>query len=83
MINFSNNNELFFENFDLILNENIIRSMGYENDKLAMTIERTFILEDNSRNKFLTVKLLIRQPGSDDRINDICSVKEWRLWQEP
>ena len=53
MINFSNNNELFFENFDLILNENIIRSMGYENDKLAMTIERTFILEDNSRNKFL------------------------------
>ena len=83
VINFSNNNELFFGNFDLILNENIIRSMGYENDKLAMTIERTFILEDNSRNKFLTVKLLIRQPGSDDRINDICSVKEWRLWQEP
>ena len=41
------------------------------------------ILEENSRLIFLEVRLLISQPNSESRINDIFSVTEWRLWQEP
>jgi len=49
-----------------------------------MIVERTFVLEENSRNRYLKVKLLIRQPDSiEDNVNDICSVLEWRLWNEP
>ncbi len=75
--------ESFFANFDILLGENIIRSMNSSNDVLSMTIERTIILEENSRRKFLNISLLIRQPDSVSKPNEICSITEWRLRQEP
>lgn len=75
--------ESFFENFDVLLGENIIRSMNSDNDTLSMTIERTIILEENTKRKFLNIILTISQPGSESTVNEICSVMEWRLWQEP
>ncbi|MGI6084051.1 MAG: hypothetical protein ACOYIF_01240 [Acetivibrionales bacterium] len=75
--------EAFFEYFDMLLGQNIIRSMNSENNTLSMTIERTIILEENMRRKFLSVILEISQPDPESTVNDICSVKEWRLWQEP
>lgn len=74
--------ESFFDNLDILLGENIIRSMNYDGNAISMTIERTIILEENSRRRYLEIKLLISQPNSDSRINEICSITEWRLWQE-
>ncbi|NLO98954.1 MAG: hypothetical protein GX386_01510 [Clostridiaceae bacterium] len=74
--------ELFFNNLDILLGEKIIRSVNYGNDATSMTIQRTIIFEENSRRKYLEIKLLISQPTAESRINDICSVTEWRLWQE-
>ena len=75
--------ESFFDNLDILLGESIIRSMNSDDDVLSMTIERTIILEENSRRRFLEVRLLISQPNSESIINDIFSVTNWRLWQEP
>lgn len=75
--------ESFFDNLEILLGENIIRSMNLDGDALSMTIERTIILEENSRRRFLEIRLLISQPNSDSKISEICSITEWRLWQEP
>ncbi len=75
--------ESFFDNLDILLGENIIRSMNSEGNSLSMNIERTIILEENSRRRYLEIRLLISQPASDSKINEICSITEWRLWQEP
>jgi len=84
ILDFSDNTVLFFKNLDSLLNENTIRSVSYRDSVPEMTIERTFALEDDSRNRYLKVKLLVQQPNSiDDNINDICSVIEWRFWNEP
>lgn len=84
ILDFSDNTMLFFKNLDSLLDESITRSVSQRNGIPEMTIERTFVLEENSRNKYLKVKLLIRQPYTvDDNINDICSILEWRLWHEP
>ncbi|NLB77642.1 MAG: hypothetical protein GX796_01990, partial [Clostridiaceae bacterium] len=71
--------ESFFDNLDILLGESIIRSMNSDDDVLSMTIERTIILEENSRRRFLEVRLLISQPNSESIINDIFSVTDWRL----
>jgi len=84
ILDFSDNTVLFFKHLDSLLNESISRSVSYRYGVPEMTIERTFVLEENSRNRFLKVKLLVRQPTSiEDNVNDICSVLEWRLSHEP
>ncbi len=75
--------ESFFDNLDILLGENIIRSFNFDDGSMSMTIERTIILEENSRRRFLEIRLLISQPTSESKINEICSITEWRLWQEP
>ncbi len=84
ILDFSDNTALFFKNLDSLLDESIKRSVSYRNGVPEMIIETTFVLEENSRNRYLNVKLLIQQPNSIKKnINDICSVLEWRFWNEP
>ncbi|NLX63641.1 MAG: hypothetical protein GX022_02515 [Clostridiaceae bacterium] len=84
ILDFSDNTVIFFKNLDSLLNEGINRTMSYRNGVPVMIIERNFVLEENSRNMYLKVKLLIREPNSiEDNANDICSVLEWRFWHEP
>jgi len=84
ILDFSDNTAIFFKNLDSLMNESTYRTINYTNGVPEMIVERTFVLEENSRNRYLKVKLLIRQPDSiEDNVNDICSVLEWRLWNEP
>ena len=50
--------ESFFDNLDILLGESIIRSMNSDDDILSMTIERTIILEENSKCLLLLKKKL-------------------------
>lgn len=78
-----NDPQSFFEHFDNLLGDNIIRTINSDNNTRLMTIERNIILEENSKRRFLDIILTINQPDTESSVNDICSVEEWKMWQEP
>lgn len=75
--------ESFFDNLSIFLGENIIHYMNYDDGPPSMTIKRTIILEESGKLIFLEIRLLVSEPISKSRVNDICTITEWRLWQEP
>lgn len=51
--------------------------------ELSFSVKRTFILEHEGNHRYLNVTLEVSNPERGARLDRICSVKEWRLWQEP
>lgn len=76
-----NNPELFFQ--ALVSNLDSDVKFIKNPDSTVMTIERTIILNVDSYDRHLDIKIEVAQPDKDSKVNDICSVIEWRLWHEP
>jgi hypothetical protein len=76
-----NDPESFFSILESNLGSDVI--IRKDPDGLKVIIERTIILTVDSYNRHLEVKIEVSQPNDESRINDICSVIEWRLWNEP
>lgn len=76
-----NMSEQFFIYLDGLLDQGIIRTI--ENNTSNMKIERTIILEENSRRKYLDIQLMITAPQPESSVNDIVTILEWKLSQEP
>lgn len=50
---------------------------------LSFNVKRTFILEYENNFRYLNVVLNIADPTKGKEPDEICTVQEWRLWQEP
>lgn len=73
--------DLFFQLLESSLDHDIIYRTNP--DGLTITAERTIILRVNSYDRHLDIKVLVSEPGAGSTVNDICSVVEWKLWNEP
>ncbi len=81
LISMEDNPESFFTYLESNLGSDIKYIRSPEN--LTMTVERTIVLEVNSYDRHLDIKILVTQPTNESNTNEICSVLEWKLWQEP
>lgn len=81
LISMEDNPELFYSYLESNLGSDIKYIRSQEDS--TMTIERTIILEVNSYDRHLQIKILVNQPTNESNTNDICSIIEWRLWHEP
>ena len=76
-----NKPDQFFRALDGLLEQSVIRETDREN--LSMTIERKVVLKEDSRHRYLDIKLLVSQPWPASNPNDILTILEWKLSQEP
>ncbi len=81
LISMEDNPESFFTYLESNLGSDIKYIRSPEN--LTMTVERTIVLEVDSYARHLDIKILVTLPTNESNTNEICSVLEWRLWQEP
>lgn len=51
--------------------------------ELSFSVRKTFILEYEQNLRYLNVDIGISDPGKGRSLDDICEIREWRLWQEP
>lgn len=73
--------ERFFSLLENNLDSDVIIRKDHEDSNVI--VERTIILTVDSYNRYLEIKIEVSQPDGGSRVNDICSVIEWRLWNEP
>lgn len=73
--------ELFYRLLENSLDQDIIYRKNP--DGLTITAERTIILRVDSYDRHLDIKVLISAPDRGSTVNDICSVTEWKMWNEP
>ena len=56
---------------------------GDSNVPLSFNVKWTFILEYENNYRYLNVVLNVADPAKGKSPDEICTVREWRLWQEP
>ncbi len=71
----------FFDILESTLGPDVI--IRKDTEGLRVIIERTVILNVDSYNKHLEIKIEVSRPDKDSEVNDICSVIEWRIWNDP
>lgn len=75
------NPEIFFTLLENNLGPDVIIRKNTDDKKV--TVERTIILTADSYDRHLDIKIDVSEPSNDSNANDICSVVEWKLWNEP
>lgn len=51
--------------------------------KPGFMLQRTIILEVEGSHRYLNIAIKVSDPGPGKSPDEICTIEEWRLWQEP